>query len=426
MSDCEMEFHDVSLASNKVYVKTEDVSLMPDRLSDALQLSGGNLAPAIGIPMLQKKQYVYRKMCEAEFEEIVTNRGLTLPTEPPPGVRYVDKKTKWLSETLDHSRKFSNKQISADTREVVAEFQLRRNAYHKHVRDAKLDVAGKKDGELIAHQMGAKKRAPRKNMYHTERIGVREDGKVNIGIKGKKNIEAFNKHVLYVKKIDPGGTMNGSIAKRWIRRNGISTLVTALGVVFDGVTLGLSLYEDGGHFGPATTLTVADIVGGAALGELIGAAIGSIIPGFGTFICSFIGALIGSLLARGIASLFLMHHHVAPGPGPAPLDVGPGSGPAALDVGSGSGPATLDVGPGSGPSALDVGPGSGPPTLDVGRGSGQAALDVGPGSGPPALDVGPGSGPPALDVEPGTGSPQKRPSAEPSNVRKAGHVSPWM
>ena len=132
----------------------------------------------------------------------------------------------------------------------------------------------------------------------------------------------FNRHVLSVKKVDPHSFVNKQTVLRWIRRNKLETCAGILGVALDAAALTISIIEDGGEFGRETTLTVANIAGGA-VGGAIGAAIGSLLPGIGTSVCSFVGAFIGSLIANGITSFFLGCNPTTPGPGQPLLDTDP-------------------------------------------------------------------------------------------------------
>jgi len=117
--------------------------------------------------------------------------------------------------------------------------------------------------------------------------------------------------------------MNKSEALRWIRRNKFHVAASTIGVILDGVTLTISIIEDGGTFGPSTAITVGEIAGGWA-GGMIGGAIGSLIPVIGTTIGSFIGSIIGSLIGHGISSFFLSLFPVTqPGPGPPVLHSDP-------------------------------------------------------------------------------------------------------
>lgn len=324
--DGDLSHYEVDLSSDRTYLQTEDID--SDLIPKVLQNVGGNLAPVAAGHAVAKprKAYVYRKMCEAEFDKVKSKGGL--PTVPK------EKSEKWLTESLDHSRKFHNKAVRNP--EVVAEFGLPRKAYHDHIRDK--HIGNDADMRSIINQHSKEPRRGR-NVYNKERLGHRPD-KVNVGLKGPRNVEEFNKHIVSVKKINPDGFMNKTKALRWIRRNKLNVFFSGLGIVFDAAAITISVIEDGGTFGQSTTLTVADIVGGtvgaavgtavagsalgtAAAGTAIGSAIGSIVPGIGTVVCGFIGALIGSLIASGITSFFLGHNPVAPGPGQPPLDTDP-------------------------------------------------------------------------------------------------------
>ena len=323
-----LSHYQIDLDSDKTYLQTEDIDdhLVPE----VLQNVGGNLAPIAAGHAVAKphKAYLYRKMCEAEFDEVKKGGGLQWPAIP------TEKSEKWLTESLDHSRKFHNKKVRDP--EVVAEFELNRKTYHDRVRDK--CIGSDADMKNIVYQHSKEPRNGR-NFYNREKLKHRPD-KLNVGLKGPRNVEEFNKHILSVKKINPDSFMNKTKLLRWIRRNKVNVFFSALGVVFDAAAITISVIEDGGKFGQSTTLTVADIVGGtvgaavgtaiagsalgtAAAGTAIGSAIGSIFPGIGTVICGFIGGLIGSLIASGVTSFFLGYNLVAPGPGQPKLDTDP-------------------------------------------------------------------------------------------------------
>ena len=323
-------YYQIDLDTNRTYLQTEDLD---DHVVPGwLQKLGVSLAPVAGGSAIAQppKAYAYRKMCEAEFEEVKRIRGL--PTTVRRGKKMGEKQEKWFTESLDHTRQFHNRAVHDP--EVVAEFGLNRRGYHEQVRDKHIG----NDANMIYQHSDEPRKG--RNFYNRERLGQRPDGKVNVGLKGPQNVEAFNSQVISVKKVNPNSFMNKKSALRWIRRNKVNVLFGALGVVFDAAAITISVIEDGGEFGCSTTLTVADIVGGAvgaavgtavagsALGTAaaataIGSAIGSIFPGIGTVICGFIGAIIGSLIVSGITSFFLGYNPVAPGPGPPLLDTDP-------------------------------------------------------------------------------------------------------
>lgn len=325
----ERSYYQIDLDTNRTYLQTEDLD--DHVIPGWLQKLGVSLAPVAAAQ--PRKAYAYRKMCEAEFEEVKRIRGV--PTTVAGGERMRGRQEKWFTESLDHTRQFQNRGVRDP--EVVAEFGLDRKGYHEHVRDK--HIGNDADMKKVINQHSNEPRRGR-NFYNRERLGQRPDGKVNVGLKGPRNVEAFNRQVFSVKKIDPNSFMNKKSALRWLRRNKMTAVFGALGVFFDVAAITISVIEDGGEFGRSTTLTLADIAGGAvgaavgtavagsALGTAvaataIGSAIGSIIPGIGTVICGFIGAIIGSLIASGITSFFLGYNPVAPGPGPPLLDTDP-------------------------------------------------------------------------------------------------------
>lgn len=303
-SDTNASYHQVTTGDNtEYYVKSQDID--PVTMSDALTTAASVAVPAA--PAAPRRSYAYRKMALAEFEAVMKKGGML---EPMPNATSGEK---WFTEDLHHSRQFQNKGVlKKGVPEVVAEFKVKRDGY-KAIRKEVIPQQGSK---------ALQKPGAMKNIFNTERLENHPRGKVNIGLKGKANVDAFNTHVVSVTKVNPGSAMNKSVALRWLRRNKLSVAATAVGVVLDGISLTLSVIEDGGKFGPSTTINVAGIVGGA-LGSAIGGALGSLFPVIGNTIGSFLGGLIGSLIANGITKFFLAHSPVVPGPGPPLLDVDP-------------------------------------------------------------------------------------------------------
>lgn len=302
------QYYSVDVRPETFFVHTEDIE--QPHLEEALKDAGGNLAPAaVGHAVAgPKRAYVYRKMAEAEFLETIEQGGMLYPKAKNPKNAEKIAKTgeKWFTESLQHTRKFDNKNVAEGTKEVIAEFELHKPGYQ--------DI---KTNHTIP-QAGSKKLQPAEgrqfNVTNNELLKNHPKGKVNIGLKGRINVDEFNKHVISVKKINPDSFFNKTSALRWLRRNKLSAAAGAIGVLLDAGALILSVIEDNGKFGPSTKVTLAEI-GGGAVGGYIGAAIGSLLPGIGTFVCGFIGSFIGSLIGNGIMSFFLGYSPAVPGPG---------------------------------------------------------------------------------------------------------------
>ena len=191
--------------------------------------------------------------------------------------------------------------------------------------DAEVKDTGKASGTKKSHgyrRMGAK-----------EFEGMKRKAKV--GFKGDTN-----EHVISVKKVDASSFKSKSTAGAWLRKNKWSAASTGIGVALDAKDLVVSIIEDGGSFGPSTTITVSEIAGevvGSYSAVAIATKIASLfsatlptlaIPGVNIAvsvagITGFIGGLIGSLLAGGIARFFLGLNPTAPGTGPPILDTDP-------------------------------------------------------------------------------------------------------
>lgn len=300
------QHYSVNAGSNTCFVHSEGVE--DHHLQSAFRHIGGSLAPAaVGHAVAgPKKQYVYRKMAEAEFTKTLEKGGILYPEarNPRSAERVARVGEKWFTESLQHTRGFNNQGASGS--QVVAEFEVHKPGY-KNIKT-----------HHTIPQAGSRGRQPARgrpfNVTNTERLGNHPKEKVNIGLKGRQNIDMFNEHVISVQKINPDSVMNKTSALRWLRRSKLTAFAGAVGVIVDAGSLILSVIEDGGKFGPSTKVTLAGI-GGSALGGSIGAAIGSILPGIGTFIGGFIGGLIGSLVGNGIMNFFLGYSPAVPGPG---------------------------------------------------------------------------------------------------------------
>jgi hypothetical protein len=302
-----LNYHEVTHGDNQYYVEAEDIQIHPDTLQSVLTTAGSSGVPAAATAT--PRSYCYRKMAEQEFQQVLEKGGMV---EAASSLKNATKGEKWFTESLDHSRQFQNN-ISVHKPEVVAEFRMDRGGY-KAIRDGTIPQKGSK---ALQPKTGRPK-----NVFNTEHLANNPRGKVNIGLKGRANVETFNKSVVSVTKVNPNRVANKSRALRWLRRNKFRAAASVIGVVLDGISLTLSIIEDGGKFGPATTITVAEMSGGA-LGSAIGGALGSIIPFIGTTIGAFLGGLIGSLIAGGLTRFFLGHAPVVPGPGAPLLDTDP-------------------------------------------------------------------------------------------------------
>ena len=192
--------------------------------------------------------------------------------------------------------------------------------------DAQVKDTGKASG-------GTKKTHGYRRMDAKEFDGMKKKAKVDF--KGETN-----EHVISVKKVDASSFNNKSSAQTWLRKNKWSAASAGIGVALDAKDLVVSIIEDGGSFGPSTTIKVSEIVGevvgsysavaiSTKIASLLGVALPSLaVPGLNVVvsvvgIIGFIGGLIGSLLAGGITRFFLGLNRTAPGTGPPILDTDP-------------------------------------------------------------------------------------------------------
>ncbi len=92
------------------FLRTENIE--QPHLEGALKHAGGNLTPAaVGHAIAgAKKQYVYRKMAEAEFLKTMEQGGMLHPEAKNPKKAQQVARTgeKWFTESLQHTRGFDN------------------------------------------------------------------------------------------------------------------------------------------------------------------------------------------------------------------------------------------------------------------------------------------------------------------------------
>lgn len=273
---------------------------------------GGNIAIQNAITKYtNQKIYVFRKMSEEEFKKTVKAGGFVMDNVKPSKARTAEK---WYSEAIEHTQQFNNRGVQGN--QTVAEVAVDKPTYEM---DTKKNAIP---------QSGSRNLQPREgrpfNVTNTELLDTATSkGKVNVGLKGVENVEAFNKSVLNIRKIDPDILINENAALTWLRRNKLAAGLLAVGVVVDAASLVMSFVADGCTVGKSTAINVAEIVGGVAGAEAMTAAVTSIagalnvvIPGIGIAIGAMIGAIIGALIAGGLMSFFLTVPKSVAGPGP--------------------------------------------------------------------------------------------------------------
>lgn len=242
--------------------------------------------------------YVYRKMSKEEFECIKKTKDLILQTTKKAKMHTAEK---WITETMAHTAKYNNK--GAVGEQKVAEIKVQKPAYKK-IREEAIPQAGSK-----AKQPKLGEGKP----YNITNAELLKDhpGKLNMGIKGKENLDKFNKHIVSIREVNVDTFRKDSAILKWIKRNKLAASVTAIGIMIDVTNITLSVIGDGGKFGHETQVTTGEIIGGVAGAELailagakIGAALGSVVPGIGNFIAGVIGGIIGSLIGGSIVRFF--------------------------------------------------------------------------------------------------------------------------
>lgn len=291
-----------------IYIKSDNVDA-----SSIFSQVGKAVAPTAYAS--QNTTYTFRKMGKVEFDETMKGQKLLSDFKNPRTGE------KWLTEHLDHSRVFKNAGVTETER--VAEIALNRRGY-KDIRSQAIPQAGSKVRQPAKGDMY--------NLTNTERLAHRK-GKLNVGLKGKGNVEKFNRHVLSVSEVDPHSFMNKNEVLMWCRRNKIRASLMAVGIAIDIGNITISAIEDDGRFGAKTQVALGEIIGGTAGAEAavavcgaIGSALGSIVPGIGNVLIGFIGSLIGSIVGGGIVKLIRLWFcggTIEPGPGPPLLDTEP-------------------------------------------------------------------------------------------------------
>lgn len=312
----------------------------------------------------RKYKYVFRKMGAEEFNAVRRQGGLKV-------VEGATNET-WFTEEIGHSRKYNNRGIPAEVKREVAEFKVHRQHYKETVRNNTIPQRGSRQTNRARIDEG---KSPH-NVWNRERLGKYPKEKLNIGLKGPENHNAFNETVIAIKKADPHAFKNKNALTRWVSRNKLGIGLAAVGLALDAYSITMAVLDDKGTWGKHTTMALSSISGsyaGGAIGAEIGAALGSVFPLVGTVIGGFIGALLGGVLgslgAEAFAGIWVSLRRVAPGPGPPPLmfDLGTHN-PPPLDIEcEAQGPPECDV---------DLTEATGAPELD---------FDLADISGAPAL-----------------------------------------
>ena len=155
-------------------------------------------------------QTVYRVMCESERSQLMRTRRLEFDTTGE----------KWVSESKKHQADFllqKNKKAKIANTETSRSVAIR---VQQTVYDQ--ERAG------VLHQYKNRSRpAHNKNLFTREkldtsfqRLPIEKGEKVNIGIKGKNNLQTINGAVVSVKDFDPNALKNMNGVTMWIARYG--------------------------------------------------------------------------------------------------------------------------------------------------------------------------------------------------------------
>ena len=293
---------------NVVFLDTEEIDD-----SHVIHALGGGAGAAGAQRMLEQRKYkyVYRKMREKEFDLVRQLGGL-------PTVKRTEEK--WLTEEIGHQRQFQNKGVQEP--EKVVKFKVLEKQYQQDIKGHMTKQTGSKAENLARVKRGERPY----NVYNRERLTEFPEGKVNVGLKGPQNIEAFNETVITFKAVDPHAFKNKNAFTRWVSRNKLGIGLAAVGLALDAASITTAVLDDKGYWGPHTTMAVSSAAGGyagGAIGAEIGAALGSVFPLVGTAIGGFIGALLGGILGslglEAFAGIWVSLRKIAPGPGPPPL-----------------------------------------------------------------------------------------------------------
>lgn len=135
-------------------------------------------------------------------------------------------------------------------------------------------------------------------MFNKE--GLHDSDKLNIGFH-KENLEDVNKIISDIKVLDPKSRFVENELLRYLSRNKLKCFLITVTVVQSGYEIIMEVNEDGGRIGRKSTTLICEMIDGF-VGENIGAAIGSLLPGMGNIICGFIGGIVGNLIGNRIGS----------------------------------------------------------------------------------------------------------------------------
>jgi len=127
---------------------------------------------------------IYRRMSQKEMEKVLATRQLQ------PHIIKPDQNEVWLSTSLKHSRDFENKKVNSPENDVVIAFYVDVEKFCKEFENGIIHQHGSKsvNANLILDNLKA--------LYHDENLANHPWNKVNFCMKGRANVEKFNRCIM--------------------------------------------------------------------------------------------------------------------------------------------------------------------------------------------------------------------------------------
>ena len=155
---------------------------------------------AVKLRNARNRAHLYRVAGETEVEQSV--KAGKLVKEPGP------KGEVWLSESPDHSAQYSK---TRPFKNGVMEVEMPRKACEQ----MKASAIEQKGSRAMQTARAAEGKGPA-NVWNSEKLVNNPQGKVNFGIKGKANLQMFNKHIKGIRRIYPESLKSrNSFAQRY-------------------------------------------------------------------------------------------------------------------------------------------------------------------------------------------------------------------
>ncbi len=121
----------------------------------------------------------------------------------------------WVSEGMEHTKAYHDSRPFAN--KGIMEIEIPRDALNK----IKADMI-KQEGSRVVQKVRVSEGQAPANIFNREGLQNNPQGKVNIGIKGKANLQAFNDRIVVIRKISPDGP---------IQNPGVFHEINAIGAV---------------------------------------------------------------------------------------------------------------------------------------------------------------------------------------------------